>query len=54
MTSLLERAVKTAGPDAVLSALSEPEKAALRYMWHLHARASQLPPDGEWYDGLCT
>ncbi len=48
MTSLLEKAVKTAGPDAVLGALSEPEKAALRYIWRLQARENQLPPPGEW------
>ena len=52
VTSLLEKAVKSSGADAVLSALSEPEKAALRYMWHLHARASQLPPDGDWLTWL--
>ena len=32
MTSLLEQAVRTAGPDAVLSALSADEKSALRYL----------------------
>ena len=52
MTSPLERAVRNSGPDAVLDALSKPEKAALRYMWHLHARASQLPPDGDWLTWL--
>ena len=52
MTSPLERAVRNSGPNAVLDALSKPEKAALRYMWHLHARASQLPPDGDWLTWL--
>ncbi len=52
MTSALERAVRNAGPDAVLSALSEPEKAALRYLWHVHARENQLPPPGDWLTWL--
>ena len=52
MTSALERAVRNAGPDAVLSALSEPEKAALRYIWRLHARKNQLPPEGDWLTWL--
>ena len=52
MTSALERAVKASGPDAVLGALSEPEKAALRYIWRLHARQNQLPPLGEWLTWL--
>ena len=52
MTSLLERAVRNAGPDAVLGALSEPEKAALRYIWRLHARKNQLPPPGDWLTWL--
>ena len=33
MTSLLERAVQLAGSEAVLNALSEQEKAGLRYVW---------------------
>ncbi len=52
MTSALERAVRTAGSDAVLGALSEPEKAALRYLWSVHARKNQLPPPGEWLTWL--
>ena len=52
MTSLLEKAVKSAGADAVLGALSEPEKAALRYIWRLQARDNQLPPPGEWLTWL--
>ena len=52
MTSLLEKAVKTAGPDAVLGALSEQEKAALRYLWQLQARENQIQPKGEWLTWL--
>ena len=28
--------------------LPEPEEARLKYNWPLHARPSQLPPDGDW------
>ena len=28
--------------------LPEPEATELRYAWPLHARESQLPPDGDW------
>ena len=52
MTSLLERAVRNSGPDAVLSALSEPEKAALRYIWRLQARENQIAPPGDWLTWL--
>ena len=52
MTSLLEKAVKSAGADAVLGALSELEKAALRYLWPVHARENQLPPPGDWLTWL--
>ena len=52
MTSALERAVRNSGPDAVLGALSEPEKAALRYIWRLQARENQMPPPGDWLTWL--
>ena len=52
MTSALERAVRTSGPDAVLEALSEPEKAALRYIWRLQARENQIAPPGDWLTWL--
>ena len=28
--------------------LDEPEATELRYAWHLYARDSQLPPEGDW------
>lgn len=37
---------------AFLAALSESEKAELRFHWKLWARAEQLPPPGEWQTWL--
>ena len=34
--------------------LKKREKAKLKYAWPLHARDSQLPPDGDWDTWLIT
>lgn len=46
--SLLERAVKNAGADAVLSALTPDQLALMRYQWELWARPEQLLPEWAW------
>ena len=48
MPSLLERAVKAAGPEAVFAALTPEQRQRLRYLWPALARESQLPPLGDW------
>jgi len=47
-TSLLERAVRRLGPEAVRDSLSAEEWEALRYIWEAWARPAQLPPEGDW------
>ncbi len=46
--SLLERAVRKFGAEAVFNRLSEPERKRLPYEWRIWARPSQLAPLGDW------
>lgn len=46
--SLVQRAIKTLGPEAVFSAIPPEWHDAFRYEWRLWARPEQLPPDGDW------
>ena len=45
-TSLIERAVRRAGPRAVADILKDDPDSA--YIWRLWARPNQLPPPGDW------
>lgn len=46
--SLLERAVRARGAEAVYASLSEPERERLRYEWRAWARPEQIAPSGNW------
>jgi phage terminase large subunit-like protein len=47
-SSLIQRAVKRVGVDAVVEALGVDGFNRLRYEWRAWARPEQLPPDGNW------
>ena len=44
----LPHAQRVAAVDAYLQLLDEPERLRLQYAWELHARESQMPPEGDW------
>lgn len=46
--SLLQRAVDTVGPAAVMAAIPEHARAQLRYEWRAWARPEQLAPIARW------
>jgi phage terminase large subunit-like protein len=46
--SLLERAVKAYGAEAINEALSAEDRESLFYDWRAWARPNQLPPEGDW------
>jgi phage terminase large subunit-like protein len=46
--SLIARAVKRLGPEAVLAALDQDQRNALPWVWRLWARPEQLAPTGDW------
>jgi hypothetical protein len=46
MTSLIERAVENLGRERVLAAFQNAgERAAAPFIWELHRREKQVPPD---------
>lgn len=47
-SSLIERAVRAAGPEELYNQLSPEEREQLQYLWQAWARPSQLPPLGDW------
>ena len=44
----LPHALRQDAIEIVQRGLEEPEAAALKYHWPLHARESQMPPEGDW------
>ena len=46
--SSLPYAQRVAAARAFQQALHEDEATVLNYVWPLHARPSQLPPEGDW------